>query len=131
MYMQLSLKNQTDILVLYLTGRSVSDPIIYELYEHAVEGLTNDKEGKLLKLAFNRPFIIPYLDGGLVFIRSTSELRRRIYIIFSILESSPDYSDLFIPKKYTLTGTILIGLSCIRAALRAAIGIVIIKLGRL
>lgn len=129
--MQLSLKNQTDILVLYLTGRSVSDPIIYELYEHAVGGLTSDKESKLLELAFTRPFIIPYLDGGLVFIRSTSELRQRIYIIFSILESSPDYTDLFISKKYTLTDTLLTGLSCIRAAFRAAVGIVIIKLGRL
>lgn len=129
--MEISLKNQTDILVLYLTGRTVSDPIIYELYEYALEGLTSDEEGKLLRLAFTRPFIIPYLDGGLVFIRSTSELRRRIYIIFSILESSPDYTDLFIPKKYTPTDTILIGLSCIRAALRAAVGIVIVKLGRL
>ena len=76
--MEISLKNQTDILVLYLTGRTVSDPIIYELYEYALEGLTSDEEGKLLRLAFTRPFIIPYLDGGLVFIRSTSELRRRI-----------------------------------------------------
>ena len=122
---------QVEKLVQYILHRPVENSKIYELYDAAISGNVQAGDKKLLTLAFNHPRLLPFLDAGLVFLRPYSELRRRIYIIFAILESTPEYSNEFMPTKTGFWGNIRIGLVGARAAWRAIVGIVIIKLGRL
>jgi len=123
-------KVQADILASYLLGRPIKDPYIYDIYEELLKEARGDEE-RLVDFAFSHPVALPYLDAGLVFLRPESELRRRIYVMFSVLESSREYADLFLPQRITpvrLIGIFLVG---IRAVFRAIIGIVLIKTGGL
>jgi hypothetical protein len=122
--------NQVTILVKYLTGLSVKNDAIYTLYKTTLGDALNSPD-RLTKMAFDRPFLLPFLDAGLAFVNPHADLRRRIYVVFAILESMPEYTDLFLPSKTTLKDLFVLIFTGMRAAFRAFIGILIIKVGRM
>ncbi len=122
-------KTEANILVTYLLKTSVDDTRIYDLYETIVGDL--DNEERLVSFAFRHPKLLPSLDASLVFLRPNSELRRRIYIMFAILETMPQYSKDFLPQEFRFKDYLYISGAGIRAILRLIIGIVIVKMGRL
>lgn len=123
---------QADILANYLLKRPVTEPVVYRLYETSIANTPGPvKEKRLIAFAFSHPVAIPFLDAGLVFIRPTSELRRRIYIMFSILEASPHHAELFLPGNHRFFEVVSVLASGIRAVFRALVGIIIIKVVRL
>ena len=124
-------RQQADILTVYLTKQPVAEENIYDLYKEIASQTKSTNEDRLFNFAFKYPRLIPALDAGLVFVRPTSELRRRIYVIFSILESHPQYADVFLPQKFTFLQTVGVFAVGVRAIARAVLGIVIIKIGRL
>lgn len=126
-----SYREQADILCRYITGRNVVNQKIYELYRLAVASISTKKEDKLVHFAFKHPYLLPYLDAALVFLRPESELRRRMYTMFAILESMPEYTDLFLPKKLTLLEFTGVFLASIRAIIRILVGVAIIRIGKL
>lgn len=123
-----NLNLQVDQLVNYLVNLPVKNKKIYELYQLAVVNSTKQRDEKIINFAFRHTRLIPFLDAGLVFVRPYSELRRRIYITFAIIESMPEYADHFLPKKTSFMSIII---PSIRAVLRAIVGFAIIKVGRL
>ena len=127
-----SLDREADIISRYLIGKSAS-PSARQLYAEAVSSWNTDAktESRLLKLAFGYPFLIGALDAGLVFCAPQSVLRRRIFVMFAVLEASPDYWDFFLPKKRSLGYLFVIGLSGLRAIYRAIFGVLLIKSLRL
>lgn len=127
----MDLRKQADILVTYLTRSTINDRVIYELYEQSVDRSSGHSEQKILSFAFSHPAFLPLLDAGLVFLRPSSELRRRIYIMFAILEAHPDYATLFLPNKYSIRDLVLLPLIGLRAVCRAAGGVILITMGRL
>ena len=125
-------KHQADILTRYLVGRPVQSQTLYSLYEKSLANSSqSNTESKLVNFSFSHPRFIPFIDAGLVFLRPTSEMRRRIYIVFSVLESTPEYADFFLPKKHTIVDFLIVFGTGIRAVFRAIIGIIIIKVARL
>jgi len=121
---------QVEALVKYLTGLPVTNTKIYEIYAATLNENIVPTE-KLTRIAFKHTWLIPFFDGALVFLHPHADLRRRIYVMFAILESTPEYSDGFLPAKTSFGDFVgLIGTG-FRAVFRAAVGIVIIKVGRL
>lgn len=99
------------------------------LYEKTVG--ESSQNNKLIDFAFRHPSLITFLDAALVFLDPTSELRRRIYIMFSILEASPEYASSFLPRRFSFIETIGVFMVGIRAVLKILIGVIIIKVIRL
>ena len=62
------------------------------------------------------------------FFKPDSELRRRIYVMFAVLESSPKYHRYFLPQKHSFLYVFVIFLLGIRAILRLVTGFVVVKL---
>jgi len=67
------------------------------------------------------------IDSGLALIKPHSEVRRRLYLMFAILESTPEYWKYFIPVRrsgwYIIT---IIGVG-LRSVLRAIFGVILVK----
>ncbi len=119
--------SEVDILTKYLINKQVKNERIYTIYQHMTDGRIGDKA---TTLAFRHPRLIPFLDAGLIFTKSPSELRRRIHIVFSTLESTPEYADLFMPQRVSVLGVLLLILVGIRGVFRAIIGLIIVKVLR-
>ncbi len=98
-----------------------------ELYAKALQSSPADKTDNALRFAINHPWSITFLDSGLALISPQAELRRRIYIMFAILEASPKYCDFFLSKKRSLAYPLFIIYVGLRSMFKALVGILLIK----
>jgi hypothetical protein len=80
-----------------------------------------------MQTALKHPFLLPYLDAHDAFFRPNSELRQRLYLMFSILEASPDFADSFLPRKHSTWYIITIGAYGLRGIYRLIVGTVLVK----
>jgi len=125
-----STASEVDIITEYLLNKHISDRHVYDLYD-TILASSPGKDERIVRVAFSHPRLLPFLDAALVFVRPHSELRRRIHIVFSILETSPAYSNEFISEKVTFFGFLaLIGVG-LRGIYRLLIGLIIVRIGRL
>lgn len=86
---------------------------------------THDK--KLLAFILKHPWAIGPIDGALALLRPQSEVRRRIYIMFSILEARPEYTEHFLPRRSTWWSWLFMMYTGVIAVLKTIIGIVLVK----
>lgn len=123
------LKLEASIVTRYLIKRNPTVPVT-NLYIRAMQASdlpVSEKDKRLLNLMRRYPFLLRFFDAGLALTEPTSEVRRRLFVMFSILESTPEYADHFLSKKRSLLYLIPLGLSGTLAVLQALIGIVCIK----
>lgn len=120
---------QAEVFGRYLLKSSPKQDCV-ELFETAMRanpGNADAADKKLLRLIQKYPALLAPIDAGLALVKPHSEVRRRIYVMFSILEASPYYHEYFLPKRHSpwfLAVVVLVG---IRGMLRAIAGIFIIK----
>jgi len=88
------------------------------------------KEKKLLRLCLNHPWLTGLVDGGLAIVNPTSALRRRIYIMLAILESSPDYANYFLPRRRSMLYILVVLFAGARAVVKAILGTILVKVVR-
>jgi hypothetical protein len=72
------------------------------LYIQAMEKLPlslDPQDQRVLQFMMRRPWSIAPLDAGLAVLRNNSAVRRMIYTMLAILETSPEYCDRFLPRK--------------------------------
>lgn len=101
-----------------------------KLYVNAMRfnpGDASSRDTKLLAFAMRHPWAISLIDGGLVFTDGNSEFRRRLYVMVSVLETNVEYADTFLPKARSLWYVLVVGFSGVRGALRALLGLMLIK----
>jgi len=122
-----SLESEAQLFAHYLIGRLANSQTV-RLYEAAMADSKPDKtDKKLLNFMMSHPWSIGLIDAGLVFHNSASEARRRLYVMFAILEASPEYYDLFLPAKQSPLYIFVIFYSGVRAVVKAGLGIVLVK----
>jgi hypothetical protein len=111
----------------YLIGEEADEQSI-QLYLSANTKLNitlTDKEVKRLTFLLNNPSFIGMADGALAITDRESGIRKKIYIMFSILESRPAFSSYFLPKESNSPILSLIG-SGIRATWNTLIGLILL-----
>lgn len=122
-----ALEKQARIFTRYLVGRDVSSQAT-QIYRSAMSASKASKaDQKILDFMIKHPQSIGFIDAGLVFHDSTSEARRRLYIMLAILEASPEYCDLFLPKKRNLFYLIVVGYAGFRAVIKSILGFFLVK----
>ena len=71
------------------------------------------------------PFLLQFIDAGYALRRSPSALRKKILLMFAVLESLPEYAHYFLPKKnQTVLLTILSTL--LKTTVRTGIGVLLL-----
>jgi|ERR1035437_2412203 hypothetical protein len=104
---------------------------VIDLYKEANEKLKivlDKKEERILKFILRNRWSVGMIDSGLVFINPKSEVRHKMFIMLAILECQPDYTNLFFTKNQPKTYFFYILWVGIRAFLKAALGVILVKL---
>jgi hypothetical protein len=87
---------------------------------------SNDQ--KIIHFALHHPWSIGFLDAAQALVKSDSELRKRLYFMFAILESRPEYCSLFLPTKRNWLYLFFIFYSGARSVFKAFFGILLLKI---
>jgi hypothetical protein len=123
------MKEDAEILTRYLVGDAPSEAIT-NLYISAISKLhilpSSPRDEKLLAFALAHPSYISFIDAAHALFYPRSVLRKKLYILFAILETQPQYAHLFLPEKRARGGFFYAGLVAERALLKALIGRVIL-----
>jgi len=121
--------HEADRIALYLIKKSASDRE-KKIYADAMQELSislSEKESKLWNRMLRSRSYMANADAGLALLRSSGNIRRKIFTMLAILEASPDHVDLFISKKRSSFYFFKIILVGIRASFRGCIGYIRIK----
>jgi hypothetical protein len=123
------LHREASIFGRYLVKRSPDEPAV-ALYVNAVKTRMRDMSRRdRRRLAFVRrhPWALGFIDAGLTLVDAESEVRHRIYLMFSILESSPRYHDRFLPARRSRWYSIAVGTTVVIGAFRTVVGTILVK----
>ena len=93
------LEAEAKIFADYLVGQTPPTSAI-KLYVRALKSASaiTPYDQKWLNQAVRHPALLGLIDGGLALNHPESEVRRRLYLMFSILEARPEYADKFLPQ---------------------------------
>jgi hypothetical protein len=106
----------------------MSRPLRYMSMTVKARPLTmSERERKRLTFIRRHPRALGFVDAGLTLVDSASELRHRIYIMFSILESSPHYHDRFLPIRRGWWYPTAFGAIIIIGVTRMIMGTILVK----
>lgn len=121
------LEKEARLFTRYLIHRD-ANPQAIRLYKATMSNSKPDNtDKKLLNFMVSHPSSIGFIDAGLVFHNSSSEARRRLYVMFAILEASSEYYDFFLPKKRSPFYILVIFYSGVRAIIKAGLGLIFVK----
>ncbi len=122
------LAKQATIFSAYLVHDSPDDQAIKLFRRSATTVVPDASDEKLLRFILRHPKLVGYIDAGLALLKPHSEVRRRLYAMFAILEATPHHTQLFLGVERSWTyGFVVVGVG-IRAVWRALIGVCIVKL---
>ncbi len=107
----------------YLVHKKAT-PHAKQLYATAISGTRDDK---IVRFARKHRWSVGFLDAGSALLSPHCELRRRLYLMFAILETQPGFADDFLPQQRSPLYILVIGWIGIRSILRAAVGVVLVK----
>lgn len=126
MQAEAQLNEEARVFTRYLVSEE-ADELTLQLYIKAHTNIKmnlTEKESKRLTFLLKHPGCIDMVDGALAIIASESGIRKKLYVLFAILESNPRYAKYFLPDNKTDLFSI-IG-SGIVAVWNAAIGLIIL-----
>lgn len=94
-------KEEAELIADYLLG-VMPNANSRRLYLMAVDKLganLNEKETRIWNISIQHPSLLPYIDAGLALTDKLNPIRKRIYIMFAILETEKELSDKFLYKR--------------------------------
>lgn len=123
------LDNEVIIFTNYLIKASPPKVIVdrYEDFLNNNRLTVSNKDLRILDFATRNPFFLPCIDNALALSRPNAELRRRMYILFSILETTPDYAHKFLPEKRSLLHIVSLVLHGAVVVIQIIIGLILLK----
>lgn len=98
------LKHEARIFGRYLLGETPHDKAC-QLYVQALAASPTKisaRDEKLLAFVRSHPQSVGLVDAGLSMVNGNSEVRRRAHLMFSILESMPEYHQKFLSQPHNL-----------------------------
>jgi hypothetical protein len=84
------------------------------------------REASQIKFVLLFPFTLPMIDGAMAILRPDYAIRKKLYIMFCILESSPKYHQYFLPQERKGSFLFTFLLTGVRAVLNTIAGLFIV-----
>jgi hypothetical protein len=125
--------NEAQVLSHYLIGEKCSDQTA-EHYTEALQKLNatfTESEQKTWSSMIGFTFYLKLVDSGLAVINPQSPLRKRIFIMLTLLESSPDHVKYFLPQERSIWYLIPLGFKAALSAWFMIAGAITVRLLRL
>lgn len=121
--------NELDNIIFYLTGaKPVTDlSVTYKQLtnHHPIE--LNQQAQQLWVKMNQHPFYMRCIDGYLALSQPYHPVRKKIFLGLTLIEATPAYAHLFLPKRYNLFSIIQLGLKGCRAFGSALLGYFIVN----
>ena len=121
-----NLKREAEIFGKYIIKQSINEKV-KELYAQGIDKLQLNRENNVVNKVTKHPFLLPYADAGLALTDKKHILERKLLLMFSILETMPEYSNKFLARKRSPFYIIAIFFTGIKALIKSLFGIVLIK----
>lgn len=118
-------KREAEIFGRYLLGGKSPNAKSISLYENAMNlrpANAIGRDEKILKFVLKTPRSIGMIDGALAFSKKKSIVRRKILFMSAILETQPEYAELFLPQERNWFYNIYIFWVGFRAVMKAIAG---------
>ena len=126
----MTLEQEASVLSMYLIKKSPTSQVV-ELYAHAIQILNlsiTNREKKVWEFVLKYPWFVSYLDAGLAVNFPNSNLRRRILVLFSILETQAEYHSIFLPVRRPALYILVMPYFIVRATFKLIAGKVFVWL---
>lgn len=120
---------QAKLFGVYLVGEQPSE-LVSTRYEDALRYsniAVKPQDKALLAFIMKHPWVLRFVDAGLALIRPYSEVRRRLYVMFAVLESTPEYADFFFSQKRRRLYIFTVIYSGVKATLKTVFGMLLVK----
>jgi hypothetical protein len=114
-------RRETELLFHYLVKKNlpVPDRIMTEFSKARSQfGLASPDRWILMI-----PLLTGFLDAGAALVMPAHSLRRKILIMTALIETTPDYADLFLPRRYGLGHLFMAAGIVLLAGVKASVGI--------
>jgi hypothetical protein len=125
--------NEAQVLSRYLIGEKCSDQTAQH-YAEAIQKLNatfKESEQKTWDRMIRFTFYLKLVDSGLAVTNPQSPLRKRIFIMMTLLESSPDHVRYFLPQERSIWYLIPLSFKAALSAWFMITGAITVKLLRL
>jgi hypothetical protein len=126
------LQHEARLFATYLVKRPPSNLIIkryVDALRHNPQTL-NRQDSRLLDFIHMHPWSLGYIEAGLALRQPYSEVRRRLYVMLAILESSPDYTTAFLPQQRSLWYMGVVLYAGLRACCKTVAGLLFVGVFR-
>lgn len=120
------IRREAEIFGKYIIGKKIND-IAIERYILGLEKLDITNSNAIIEQIIKYPFLLPYYDAGMAILNKKHLLQRKLLLMFSILETMPDYHKYFLAKKRSFFYLITIFFIGVVAVFKTFIGIIILK----
>jgi len=113
----------------YLVGRTCSDEMALRYSDTLTKlnaSLSPGQEKTWSKM-ISSSIYMKLVDGGLALSAPQSPLRKRIFIMLTLLECSPDYTESFLPQQRSMWYLIPLGFRAAMSAVYGVAGLVMVK----
>ena len=123
-------RHEAEIFGRYILKKQPNDYCV-DLYEQAMMKLNiiiGNKDKKILMFILKNPWSIGLVDAGLCMFHKESAVRRKIFTLFAIIETSPEYCHYFLPHKQSPVYLIYILWAGFRGVMKAILGGLLLKL---
>jgi hypothetical protein len=94
-------KKEATVFSRYITGKEASEQCL-QLYVQVQQKLAipiTPRERKKLNFILRFPFFMGWIDGALAIVNPEHPIRKKLYVMFSVLESIPDFHSSFLPQQ--------------------------------
>jgi len=120
-------EEEARIFGIYIVGSAPSQEIInrYEKIVRSSSVNLTKKETAIISFAQRHPRLLPAMDAYAAIFKPHLELRRRLFIMFAVLEATPKYSEEFLPKDRGILYLLTIAGVSLRAVFRVFLGVAI------
>ena len=121
--------NEAQVLSKYLIGESCSDDTVRHYAEavNKLNAILNESEQKTWNQMLGSSFYLKLVDSGLAIVNPQSPLRKRIFIMLTLLESSPDHVKYFLPQDRSIWYLIPLGFRAGLSALYLILGVMLVR----
>jgi hypothetical protein len=114
----------------YYLGSPASNAVMkrYATYLELYPGNVSSRDTRLLQFGVSHPRSIALLDAGLAVVSPQAELRRRLYVMFALLESDRSYTSLFLSRQRSGWYVFRVVATGFSAAIKAIAGILLVRM---
>jgi hypothetical protein len=114
----------------YLVGEDPGEPFV-DRYGAAADTLLDAPPGPVVRFALRWPRTLPFLDAASAVVRPRGPLRSRLLVMAAVLEASPAYADVFLPRPAgALRQTLDVAITGAVGAVKVVVGLPVLLAAR-